>query len=54
MNVSQKMHIKDYIRKENAKEKTHRNFKSEIPPLFENKSLEINKALGLSDVDPNK
>ena len=53
MNVSQKMQIRDYIRKQNAKEKTHRNFKSEIPPLFEHKTLDLGKEAGLSEFEVN-
>ena len=48
------MQIRDYIRKENTKEKTHRNLKSEIPQFFENQELQLNKEPGLSEVDAYK
>ena len=35
LNITHKMQIRDYLRKENAKEKTHRNFRSEVPQFFE-------------------
>ena len=54
LNITHKMQIRDYIRKENTKEKTHRNLKSEIPQFFENQELQLNKEPGLSEVDAYK
>ena len=42
------------MRKENPKEKTHRNLKSEVPQFFENQALQLNKEAGLSEVDAYK